>query len=61
MRDVLTGVCAEHGWPPQLRGLLAGVPLPAKANLRTRWARAADRDAGYIPVQNPMGLPHDHD
>lgn len=35
---------------PALRALLAGVPLPAKANLRTRWSRAADRDAGYVPV-----------
>ncbi len=33
---------------------LAGVPLPAKANLRVRWARAADRDAGYVPVPNPL-------
>jgi siderophore synthetase component len=53
-RDELTVIAKEHGWPPQLRALLAGVPLPAKANLRVRWARAADREAGYVPVPNPM-------
>ncbi|MEV4253326.1 IucA/IucC family protein [Spirillospora sp. NPDC049652] len=39
---------------PRLRALLAGVPVPAKANLRTRWSRSADRTAGYIPVPNPL-------
>ena len=39
----------------RLRALLAGVPLPAKANLRTRWARDADRDAVYVSVPNPLG------
>ena len=51
--------CAGEMWPvpggpARLRALLAGVPLPAKANLRTRWARDADRHAGYIPVPNPL-------
>jgi siderophore synthetase component len=54
-RDVLIGYAREHGWPPQLRALLAGVPLPAKANLRLRWARGADREAVYLPVRNPLG------
>ncbi|GGL08901.1 iron transporter [Sphaerisporangium melleum] len=40
--------------PAPLADLLAGAPLPAKANLATRWARAADRDAGYVPVANPF-------
>lgn len=53
-RHVLTGVADEHAWPPQLRAVLAGVPLPAKANLRVRWARDADRDAGYVRVPNPL-------
>jgi siderophore synthetase component len=53
-RQVLTDAAAEHGWPPQLRAVLAGVPLPAKANLRLRWARGADRDAGYVRVPNPL-------
>ncbi|MFB4312629.1 IucA/IucC family protein [Actinomadura sp. 21ATH] len=39
---------------PQLRALLAGVPFPAKANLRARWARSADRAAAYVPVPNPF-------
>ncbi|MET8157491.1 IucA/IucC family protein [Sphaerisporangium sp. NPDC005289] len=44
--------------PLPLRDLLAGAPLPAKANLTTRWARSADRDAGYVPVANPFaGVP----
>jgi hypothetical protein len=34
--------------------VLAGVPLPAKANLRLRWARAADREATYLRVLNPL-------
>ena len=53
-RHVLTEAAAEHAWPPELRAVLAGVPLPAKANLRVRWARDADRDAGYVAVPNPM-------
>ena len=51
---VLTEAAAEHGWPPELRVVLAGVPLPAKTNLRVRWARDADRDAGYVQVPNPL-------
>jgi siderophore synthetase component len=54
-RDAVTSCARELGWPPRLRALIAGVPLPAKANLRTRWSRAADREAGYIPVRNPLG------
>jgi len=53
-RHVLTEAAAEHAWPPELRAVLAGVQLPAKANLRVRWARDADRDAGYVTVPNPM-------
>jgi siderophore synthetase component len=54
-RTVLIGYAREHGWPPRLREVLAGVPLPAKANLRLRWARAADREASYLTVRNPLG------
>ncbi|MEJ8655411.1 IucA/IucC family protein [Streptomyces sp. MS1.AVA.4] len=47
--------CADaHGHPPRLSGLLAGVPLPAKANLLTRWARSADREAGYVRLPSPL-------
>jgi siderophore synthetase component len=53
-RQVLTEAAAEHGWPPELRAVLAGVPLPGKANLRVRWYRDADSKAGYIPVPNPL-------
>ncbi|MFG2244811.1 IucA/IucC family protein [Spirillospora sp. NPDC048823] len=48
---------AAHDHHPQIRALLAGVPLPAKANLRTRWSRAADRGAAYVPVPNPLAAP----
>jgi siderophore synthetase component len=51
---VLAGFAREHDWPPQLRAMLAGVPLPAKANLRLRWARGADREADYLHVLNPL-------
>jgi siderophore synthetase component len=53
-RQVLTAAAAAHGWPPELRAVLAGVPLPGKANLRLRWYRDADRKAEYIPVPNPL-------
>ncbi|WP_207400686.1 IucA/IucC family protein [Actinomadura roseirufa] len=43
-----------YGAHPQIRALLSGVPLPAKANLRTRWARTADRTATYVPTLNPL-------
>ena len=56
-RQLLTGFARDHGWTPELRGLLAGVPLPAKANLTVRWARAGDRDAPYVPVRNPLDRP----
>jgi siderophore synthetase component len=48
---------AAHDHHPQIRALLAGVPLPAKANLRTRWSRTADRGATYIPAPNPLAAP----
>jgi siderophore synthetase component len=54
-REVIADCARDLGWPPRLRALIAGVPLPAKANLRVRWARSADRDAGYVPVRNPLG------
>ena len=48
---------AVHDHHPQVRALLAGVPLPAKANLRTRWSRTADRGATYVPAPNPLAAP----
>ncbi|MCT9932545.1 iron transporter [Planotetraspora sp. A-T 1434] len=54
-RDVLARYADEHGRPVPLAGLLAGAPLPAKANLGARWARSADSAAGYVPVANPLG------
>ncbi|MFC5663387.1 IucA/IucC family protein [Kitasatospora misakiensis] len=51
---VLEEYAAAHGCPPRLRALLAGVPLPAKANLLTRWERKADRAAGYVRLASPL-------
>ncbi|MFF3665320.1 IucA/IucC family protein [Microtetraspora malaysiensis] len=53
-RDVLAAYAEERGAPPPLAELLAGAPLPAKANLGVRWARDADRTAGYVPIANPL-------
>ncbi|KAB8183313.1 iron transporter [Nonomuraea phyllanthi] len=53
-RDLLDRQAAELGRPLPLSDLLAGAPLPAKANLGVRWARAADRAAGYVPIANPL-------
>ncbi|WP_219471936.1 ferric iron reductase, partial [Nonomuraea rhizosphaerae] len=53
-RDVLAVQAGALGSPLPLSDLLAGAPLPAKANLTVRWARAADRSAGYVPIANPL-------
>lgn len=44
----------RHGGHPRLDALLAGGPLPAKANLLTRWRRTADRQAGYVDLPSPL-------
>lgn len=54
VRGVLARYAELHGCPPRLRALLAGVPLPAKANLLTRWERKADREAGYVRLPSPL-------
>ncbi|GAA0418960.1 IucA/IucC family protein [Streptomyces luteireticuli] len=55
VRDHLDKYARHVGNPPQLRALLSGVPLPAKANLLLRWAREADRHAGYVALPHPLG------
>lgn len=55
LRDVVNETTTALGNPPQLRAVLAGVPLPAKSNLLVRWQRDADRHAGYVPFPNPLG------
>ncbi|BAJ27102.1 MULTISPECIES: IucA/IucC family protein [Kitasatospora] len=57
VRTVLAEYAAAHGCPPRLAALLAGVPLPAKANLLTRWSRRPDREAGYVPLASPLSIP----
>jgi siderophore synthetase component len=54
VRSVLCDHAGRHGRPPRLSALLGGVPLPAKANLLTRWERRADRDARYVRIPSPL-------
>ncbi|MEV6396041.1 IucA/IucC family protein [Streptomyces sp. NPDC051907] len=54
VRRTLQDRADAHGRPPRLNALLAGAPLPAKANLLTRWARSADREAGYVRLPSPL-------
>ncbi|MFB9506059.1 IucA/IucC family protein [Streptomyces aurantiacus] len=55
VRGTLRTYADRYGCPPPLAALLAGVPLPAKANLLTRWERKADREAGYVRLPSPLG------
>ncbi|MFF0724462.1 IucA/IucC family protein [Streptomyces sp. NPDC004134] len=57
VRAVLLDCARDLGDPPRLRALLGGAPLPAKANLLTRWGRRADREAGYVDLPNPLADP----
>ncbi|MGN9759938.1 IucA/IucC family protein [Streptomyces sp. SD31] len=54
VRETLRAYAGRDGCPPRLAALLAGVPLPAKANLLTRWERKADREAGYVRLPSPL-------
>ncbi|WP_327731607.1 iron transporter [Streptomyces sp. NBC_00487] len=54
VRATLRAYADEEGCPPRLSALLAGVPLPAKTNLLTRWERKADREAGYVRLPSPL-------
>ncbi|MER7047071.1 IucA/IucC family protein [Streptomyces jumonjinensis] len=54
VRRTIEEYAEGSGRPPRLSGLLAGVPLPAKANLLARWERSADRHAGYVRLPSPL-------
>ncbi|MGW6909911.1 IucA/IucC family protein [Streptomyces sp. NPDC054940] len=54
VRATLDSYAEKFGCPPRMAALLAGVPLPAKANLLTRWERKADREAGYVRLPSPL-------
>ncbi|MEC4020914.1 IucA/IucC family protein [Streptomyces sp. H27-D2] len=54
VRATIQRYADQEGCPPRLSALLAGVPLPAKANLLTRWERRADREAGYVRLSSPL-------
>lgn len=53
VRATIRAYADEEGCPPRLAALLAGVPLPAKTNLLTRWERKADR-GGYVRLPSPL-------
>lgn len=53
-RRVIGEFAEQHGRSARLDALLAGAPLPAKANLLTRWGRSADREAGYVRLRSPL-------
>lgn len=40
--------------PREVAAVLAGGPVPAKANLLARWRRTNDRGAGYVPIRLPL-------
>ncbi|TDD59662.1 iron transporter [Kribbella antibiotica] len=54
VRAVIEEHSEENGRPPLLAALLAGVPLPAKTNMLTRWGRLPDRSAGYVRLPSPI-------
>lgn len=54
VRRTMVEYAETHARSPRLEALLAGAPLPAKANLLTRWGRAADREAGYVRLPSPL-------
>jgi siderophore synthetase component len=56
VRRCISGYAGRRAASEPLRSLLGGGSLPAKANLKARWARSADRAAGYVPVSNPLAL-----
>jgi siderophore synthetase component len=60
VRDTLAS-CTASGGHPRVTALLAGAPLPAKANLLTRWHRSADRRAQYVHLPSPLRpAPREH-
>jgi siderophore synthetase component len=54
VRAELAGCRGPHGVPAELRAILSGVPVPAKANLLARWRRGNDRQAGYVSLALPL-------
>ncbi|MEV2237154.1 IucA/IucC family protein [Micromonospora sp. NPDC049891] len=55
VRRVVEATYADLGEPTEVTALLDGAPLAAKANLLVRWHRAADQQAPYVAVPNPLG------
>lgn len=58
VRDSLNDYLDRYGKPgstERIEAILQGQPLPCKANLINRFHRRADREAGYLPLPNPLG------
>ncbi|MFI7105880.1 IucA/IucC family protein [Nonomuraea sp. NPDC050227] len=55
-RSVFAGCAEDHGEPEELRALLAGAYVPAKANLLLRWLEADGADMRCVPMPSPLRL-----
>ncbi|TMR98771.1 IucA/IucC family siderophore biosynthesis protein [Nonomuraea basaltis] len=55
-RAVFAGVGKDYDDPEELRALLSGAHVPAKANLLLRWTDAAGEAMRCVPVPNPLRL-----
>lgn len=59
LSDALRDYQRQHGSRASaepVQALLAGASWPVKTNLLTRFARLADRDAGYVDLPSPLAL-----
>ncbi|MEV4398607.1 IucA/IucC family C-terminal-domain containing protein [Nonomuraea sp. NPDC049607] len=55
-RWVFDGCAEDHGRPEELRELLTGSSVPAKANLLLRWLEADGADMRCVPMPSPLRL-----
>ncbi|MEU5867837.1 IucA/IucC family C-terminal-domain containing protein [Nonomuraea sp. NPDC047529] len=55
-RSVFDGCAEDHGRPEELRELLTGASVPAKANLLLRWLEADGADMRCVPMPSPLRL-----
>ncbi len=56
LQDYLQRFPSSHA-SEVLSGVLAGAPLPNKTNLLIRVQKQADKEAGYVPLSNPIVAP----
>ncbi|MEV0379265.1 IucA/IucC family protein [Nonomuraea sp. NPDC050643] len=55
-RALFAAVDEDHGGPAELRDLLTGASIPAKANLLLRWLDASGGAMRCVPIPNPLRL-----